>query len=72
WSRYPIMRFSDVPRKVEVHIIDRPGAPFLGTGEASQGPAPAALGNAIADATGRRLRGLPLAAGRRLKEYNQG
>lgn len=72
WSRYPIMRFSDVPRKVEVHIIDRPGAPFLGTGEASQGPAPAALGNAIADATGRRLRGLPLAAGRRLREYSQG
>jgi nicotinate dehydrogenase subunit B len=68
WSGYPIMRFSDVPLKVDVHIIDRPGAPFLGTGEASQGPAPAALANAFADATGRRLRDLPLAAQRRLGE----
>ena len=65
------MRFSDVPLKVEVHLIDRPGAPFLGAGEASQGPASAALGNAIADATGRRVRSLPLAADRRLREYAQ-
>ncbi|MBV7483253.1 molybdopterin cofactor-binding domain-containing protein [Bordetella sp. BOR01] len=71
WSTYPIMRFSDVPLKVEVHLIDRPGAPFLGAGEASQGPASAALGNAIADATGQRLRNLPLAAGQRLREYAQ-
>ena len=69
WSGYPIMRFSQVPLKVDVHIIDRPGAPFLGTGEASQGPASAALSNAVADATGRRLRELPLAADGRLKEY---
>jgi len=71
WSSYPILRFSDAPMKMEVHLIDRPGAPFLGAGEASQGPASAALGNAIADATGRRLRDLPLAAGRRLREYAQ-
>jgi len=61
WSSYPIMRFSDVPLKMDVHLIDRPGAPFLGAGEASQGPTSAALGNAIANATGRRLRALPLA-----------
>ncbi len=70
WSGYPILRFSDVPAKVEVHIIDRPGMPFLGTGEASQGPTPAALANAIANATGRRLRDLPLAAGGRLREFH--
>jgi CO/xanthine dehydrogenase Mo-binding subunit len=34
--------------------------PFLGAGEAGQGPSAAALGNAIADATGQRLRDLPL------------
>jgi nicotinate dehydrogenase subunit B len=45
---------------MEVHIINRPGAPFLGAGEAGQGPSAAALGNAIADATGHRLRDLPL------------
>ncbi|MCP6172672.1 xanthine dehydrogenase family protein molybdopterin-binding subunit, partial [Klebsiella pneumoniae] len=52
WSTYPIARFDDVPRSVAVEVIDRPGEPFLGTGEASQGPAAAALANAIAAATG--------------------
>jgi nicotinate dehydrogenase subunit B len=60
WSAYPIARFPSVPRSIEVHVIDRPGQPFLGTGEASQGPAAAALANAIADATGLRLRDMPL------------
>ena len=40
------------------------GEPFLGTGEASQGPAGAALANALADATGVRVRELPLSAAR--------
>jgi len=43
-----------------VQVIERPGAPFLGTGEAAQGPTAAALANAIANATGARLRELPL------------
>ena len=60
WSTYPILRFDAVPESLEVHIIDRPGQPFLGSGECSQGPAAAALGNAVANATGRRLRDLPL------------
>jgi nicotinate dehydrogenase subunit B len=60
WSSYPIMRFSDVPDSVEVHVIDRPGEPFLGTGEAAQGPTAAAIGNAIADAVGARLRDIPI------------
>jgi CO/xanthine dehydrogenase Mo-binding subunit len=60
WASYPILRFSGVPDSVEVHLIDRPGLPFLGSGEAGQGPASAAIANAIADATGRRLRDLPL------------
>jgi CO/xanthine dehydrogenase Mo-binding subunit len=42
-----------------VHVIDRPGLPFLGTGEASQGPTGAAIANAIASATGQRIRELP-------------
>jgi len=62
WATYPILRFNNVPLSVEVHIIDRPGLPFLGAGEAGQGPAAAALANAIADATGQRLRDLPLTA----------
>jgi nicotinate dehydrogenase subunit B len=60
WSTYPILRFNAVPDSLEVHILDRPGQPFLGSGEAAQGPAAAALANAIANATGQRLRDLPL------------
>jgi CO/xanthine dehydrogenase Mo-binding subunit len=64
WSTYPILRFDAVPDSVEVRIVDRPGEPFLGCGETGQGPASAALANGIADATGRRLRDLPLTAAR--------
>jgi CO/xanthine dehydrogenase Mo-binding subunit len=60
WVSYPIMRFSEMPESVEVHVINRPGQPLLGAGEASQGPAAAAIANAIAQATGSRLRDLPL------------
>ena len=51
WASYPILTFSEVP-PVEVVLIDRPGEPYLGTGESAQGPAGAALANAIFDATG--------------------
>ena len=59
WASYPILGFSEAP-PIEVVLINRPGAPFLGTGEASQGPTGAALANAIFDATGVRYRELPL------------
>jgi CO/xanthine dehydrogenase Mo-binding subunit len=61
WSAYPILRFDAVPAVVEVHVIDRPRQPFLGTGEAGQGPAAAALANAVADALALRVRDMPLA-----------
>jgi CO/xanthine dehydrogenase Mo-binding subunit len=64
WSGYPIARFQDVPGSVEVHVLDRTGQPFLGAGEAGQGPAGAALANAVADATGVRFRDLPLSPDR--------
>jgi nicotinate dehydrogenase subunit B len=60
WQTYPILRFDSVPESVEVHIINRPGLPFLGSGETGQGPAAASIANAIANATGKRLRDLPL------------
>lgn len=60
WSSYPILRFASVPDSVEVHVIDQPGQPFLGTGEAAQGPTSAAVGNAIRNAIGTRLYDLPL------------
>jgi CO/xanthine dehydrogenase Mo-binding subunit len=60
WQTYPILRFNAVPDSVDVHVINRPGQPFLGSGETGQGPAAASIANAIADATGKRLRHLPL------------
>jgi nicotinate dehydrogenase subunit B len=67
WSTYPILRFPFVPDSVDVHVIARPGEPFLGTGEAAQGPAAAAIANAIANATGERMRDLPFSAARLLR-----
>jgi CO/xanthine dehydrogenase Mo-binding subunit len=64
WATYPVMRFTNLPDTVDVHVISQPGQPFLGTGEAAQGPAAAALANAVADATGARIRELPLTAAR--------
>ena len=63
WADYPILRFDEVPQ-VEVVILNQPNLPFLGVGEGSQGPAAAAIGNAIANLTGKRLRDLPFTPGR--------
>jgi nicotinate dehydrogenase subunit B len=60
WGGYPILRFDQAPDRVEVHLLDRPGQAFLGTGEAAQGPAAAALANAVMDACGVRVRDLPM------------
>jgi nicotinate dehydrogenase subunit B len=59
WASYPILTFQEVPQ-IDVAVINQPGKPFLGTGEAGQGPTAAAVTNAIYDAVGVRLRTLPL------------
>jgi CO/xanthine dehydrogenase Mo-binding subunit len=63
WETYPILRFSEVPQ-VEVVLLDRPDLPSVGAGEVAQGPTAAAIGNALADAVGVRVRHLPLTADR--------
>ncbi len=58
WDTYPVLRFTEVPG-VTVRIV--PSAePATGAGEVAQGPVAAAIGNAVADATGVRVRDLPL------------
>lgn len=59
WASYPILTFNEVP-PVEVALIDRPGEPYLGTGETSQCPTGAAIANAVFDAVGARVTQLPL------------
>jgi CO/xanthine dehydrogenase Mo-binding subunit len=63
WATYPILTMPEVP-SVEIELIDRPDERSLGAGEAAQGPAAAAIANAFAAATGKRLRDLPLTPAR--------
>ncbi len=58
WADYPILKFSEVP-EVEVALINRPESPPVGAGEGTQGPVSAAIGNAIYNALGARLRDMP-------------
>jgi len=58
WQSYPVLTMPETP-KIETVLIDRPTDRSLGAGEASQGPAVAAIANAFANATGKRLRDLP-------------
>ena len=53
WETYPILRFDNVPA-IETIIVPRPGEPFLGAGEATQGPTAGAIANAIFNAIGVR------------------
>ncbi len=63
WTGYPILTFLEVP-EVEVALLNHPSEEALGAGEAAQGPTAAAIANAVANATGRRIRDLPLSAER--------
>ena len=59
FASYPILAMPEAPA-VAIELIDRPGERALGAGEGAQGPAVAAVANAFAHATGRRIRDLPL------------
>ena len=59
WSSYPVLTFQDAP-PIEFELVDRPTEPPIGVGEAACTPVPGALGNAVFDATGIRLRVAPL------------
>ena len=59
WDSYPILRFTDTP-EVTVRVLDAPGEAETGAGEVAQGPVAGAIGNAVADAVGARVRDLPL------------
>lgn len=58
WETYPVIKFDEVP-EVETILVERPGLPSLGCGEATQGPTPAAIANAVYSAIGIRLRQIP-------------
>jgi CO/xanthine dehydrogenase Mo-binding subunit len=63
WQSYPILTFPDAP----VLDIDLMGSPYdkpMGAGEAASAPVPAAIGNAVFDASGIRMRRVPLTPAR--------
>jgi CO/xanthine dehydrogenase Mo-binding subunit len=62
-TQYPILRFDQVP-SVEIVLIDRPSQPAWGAGEPVSESIPGAIGNAVFNATGVRMRTLPFTPAR--------
>jgi nicotinate dehydrogenase subunit B len=60
WASYPILDIGDAPESIEVVLINHPEIAPSGAGEPSMRPLPAAVANAFFDATGVRLRRVPL------------
>jgi nicotinate dehydrogenase subunit B len=58
WESYPILRFTEMP-EVAVRVLASDEAE-TGAGELAQGPVAGAIGNAVTDAVGVRVRDLPL------------
>ena len=59
-SGYRVPRFSDVPAALDTVLVDRKDIPSVGAGECPLVGVAPAIANAIFDATGQRLRALPL------------
>jgi len=64
WLTYPILDIKDAPEQIEIVTINRPDQPAGGAGEPSHVTIPAAVANAVFDATGLRVRRLPLRLGK--------
>jgi CO/xanthine dehydrogenase Mo-binding subunit len=58
WATYPILTFPEIP-EIEIELISRPDEKPWGVGEATAAVVPAAISNAVFDATGVRLRSVP-------------
>ncbi len=61
-SQYRVPRFNDMP-EIDVVLVDRKDLPSAGAGETPIVAIAPAVANAIFDATGRRLRSMPLKLG---------
>jgi CO/xanthine dehydrogenase Mo-binding subunit len=59
WESYPIFRFRQSP-ETKVVVLNNPEQGPMGAGEAAQGPAGAAVANAVYKACGKRFRDLPI------------
>jgi isoquinoline 1-oxidoreductase len=59
FAKYLVPRFADVP-ELEIHLLDRPDEPSAGGGETPIIAIAPAIANAVFQATGTRLRDLPM------------
>src|SRR6266850_522570 len=64
WRTYPVARASDIPSQVDVVLLNHPELSPNGAGEPSSRNVPAAIANAVFDATGARVRQMPLTPAR--------
>jgi nicotinate dehydrogenase subunit B len=64
WRTYPVARASDIPSQVDVVLLNHAEIPPNGAGEPSSRNVPAAIANAVFDATGARVRQMPLTPAR--------
>src|SRR5207244_12776619 len=60
WASYPILEMQDAPERIDIVLLDHPTMPASGAGEPSTRTVPAAIANAFFDATGVRMRRVPL------------
>lgn len=61
WLSYPILDITEVPDAIDIVVLNNtPTAPPRGAGEPATRPVAAAIANALFDATGVRLRRVPL------------
>jgi CO/xanthine dehydrogenase Mo-binding subunit len=59
WETYPVQHMEGLPEKIDIVLIRRPEEAPSGAAEMALGLVPAAIGNAVFDATGVRLRRVP-------------
>ena len=64
WVSYPILEIQDAPERIDIVLLNRPDLPASGAGEPATRTVPAAIANAIFDATGVRIRRVPITAER--------
>jgi nicotinate dehydrogenase subunit B len=64
WETYPVLHADFPLPQIDIVLIDRPEEAPSGAAEMALGLVPAAIGNAVFDATGVRLRRAPFTPAR--------
>lgn len=60
WSTYPILTMAEAPQRINYVLINHPEIASTGVGEPAVNTVPSAIASAIFDATGVRIRALPM------------